>query len=119
MTKEIEVDGAPFVTHLMYNYEFVDDFDDPKLGALESCIVENLLPSKSKQQTDYFPIARFDSGNVAAPLARFDSGDTTAVVELPSRTKTWGPNEYDKQNHTMALMVRNNKMNFIFRCHSG
>ena len=97
VTKEIEVDGAKFVTHLMYNYEFVDDFDDPQLGMFGKCLVESILPSKSNHRESF-------------PFVKFDSEDATAVVESPSSVKNWGPKNYDKRNHTMALMVRSNKM---------
>ena len=96
VTKEIEVDGAKFVTHLMYNYEFVDDFDDPQLGMFGRCLVESILPSKSSHRESF-------------PFVKFDSEDATAVVESPSSMKNWGPKKYNKRNHTMALMVRNNK----------
>jgi len=95
VTKSIEVDGATFVTHLIYNYEFVDDFEDPKLGMFGKCLVENILPSRSKYKENDYPFVRFDTKE-----------EGTAVVESPSRMKNWGPKEYDKRNHTMALMVR-------------
>jgi len=95
VTKEVEVDGAPFVTHLFYNYEFLDDFDDPELGVIGKCLVDNILPSKSRHQENSFPFVRFDSEYA------------TTVVESSSGVKNWGPNTYDKRNHTMALMVRN------------
>ena len=94
VTREVEVDGAKFVTHLMYNYEFIDDFCDPQLGMFGRCLVESILPSKSKHPESF-------------PLVNFDSEDATAVVQLPSNVKNWGPRKYDKRNHTMALMVRN------------
>jgi len=94
VTKEIEVDGAKFVTHLMYNYEFIDDFGEPQLGMLGKCLVESILPSKSQYRENSFP------------FVKFDSEAATAVVESPYSMKNWGPSKFDKRNHTMALIVR-------------
>jgi len=49
-------EGASGVTHITYNYEFIDDFADPELGRVGKFMLEKILPFKSKQQQRDVPL---------------------------------------------------------------
>jgi len=92
-------EGASGVTHITYNYEFIDDFADPELGRVGKFMLEKILPFKSKQQQHDVPLV------VMNKLAQNDllvSEQPCASLEYSS---SWKPRVFDMSNHTMALMV--------------
>jgi len=94
-------EGANGVTHLTYNYEFIDDFDDPELGPVGKFMLEKVLPLKSKQQQGDIPLV------VINKQAQNDLFMSERSINSLKCCSNWGPHDYDKSNHTMALMVTN------------
>ena len=92
-------EGASGVTHITYNYEFIDDFDDPELGTVGKFMLEKVLPFKSKHQEGDIPLVMM---NKHVQNSLFVSEQSNASSESCSSS---GPHVYDKSNHTMTLMV--------------
>ena len=92
-------EGASGVTHITYNYEFIDDFDDPKLGTVGKFMLEKVLPFKSKQRQDDVSLVVM---NKQVQNDLFESEQPSSSFEYSS---SWKPRVYDKSNHTLALMV--------------
>ena len=92
-------EGTSGVTHITYNYEFIDDFDDPKLGTVGKFMLEKVLPFKSKQRQNDAPLVMM---NKPAQNDLFVSEQPNSSFEYSS---SWKPRVYDKSNHTLALMV--------------
>ena len=106
-TEERDNNGTPFVTQIMYNYEFIDDFDDePKLDFLGNILLKTVLHYKSEDQDRSVPLVVMNhhSENCNQDLDMPVPSITPASI-IPSR-KYWGPKVYDRENHTMNLMVR-------------
>ena len=140
-------DGTLNTTQMMYNFEFIDDFDEPKLGRLGNFLLNKVqaIRNKSKSQGIDIPLVVINdqSGNEphtstdnlqseignemsASPVSpshrlspvssnkrpsavslskRFSAVSSTNEFPVPSAAN-WGPKVYDKDNHTMTLMVR-------------
>ena len=112
-TEEVDNNGTPYTTHITYNYEFIDDFDDkPQLDRLGNFLIKALLQyykSDSKQK---------DVPLVMLNHLQLENGDQNVLASstLPtvipkqapatSPVENWGPKVYDKDNHTMTSMVR-------------
>ena len=112
-TEEVDNNGTPCTTHITYNYEFIDDFDDkPQLDRLGNFLIKALLQyykSDSKQK---------DVQLVMVNHLQLENGDQNVLASstLPtvipkqapvtSPVENWGPKVYDKDNHTMTSMVR-------------
>ena len=110
-TEEQDNNGTPCVTQIMYNYEFIDDFDDkPQLGIFGSFLLKTVMRYKSDHQEKGIPMVMVNH--------QLENGDWNSLLSNQSITppvkqhfdiplaKNWGPKVYDKDNHTMALMVK-------------
>lgn len=97
-------EGTDGVTHITYNYEFIDDFDDPELGAMGNFMLEKLPSFKSKQQQRDIPLIMINKqaeSNLSAHRQSLRQSDIS--IEFPQ--SNWRPHVFDKNNHTMSLMV--------------
>lgn len=161
---EQDDNGTPYITQIMYNYEFIDDFGEPKLGKLDNFLLNKFLRHKSEepQQTDIpliminnleengadhetshisassitplkrqslAPLAQNSNENLNLSLSHITPLKRQSLVSSAQRSsvsstqqfsvssgkllpsvipsiKNWGPKAYDKDNHTMSLMVR-------------
>jgi len=92
-------EGASGVTHITYNYEFIEDFDDPELGAVGKFMLEKVLPFKSKYTEGDVPLVMM---NKHTENHLFVSEQSNVSLESSSNC---GPHTYDKSNHTLTLMV--------------
>ena len=100
-----EKNGTPHTTQIVYNYEFIDDFCEEKLSALGSFLLKKVFRYKSQNQEGDIPLTIIND--------QTESGDPNLVMLTTfPRTQTtqydvknWGPKGYDKDNHTMSLMV--------------
>ena len=134
---EDEVHGTLVITSMVYNYEFIDDFGDPRLGKFGKFLLKKVLPTRSKSQLlnnsvvlkngpeiiengdiDLESLDRegtLESQEIASDrrrstleTERLTDRRTTLAIELdlePLVVESWGPKDFDKDNHTMALMV--------------
>ena len=104
-TQEVDDDGTPSVTQILYNYEFIDDFDQPQLGILGNCLLKSLLRRKPEDQDRDIPLVMF---NHQSENGHHVSTSSITPTKHSSITPSviWGPKVYDKENHTMTLMVR-------------
>lgn len=93
VASEEETSGE--VTHITYNYEFIDDFDDPELGVVENFLLEKALAFKPDHREGDIPLAAMHQNDVS-------THEQTATSQMYYK---WGPHIYNKDNHTMALMV--------------
>ena len=96
----------------MYNYEFIDDFDDePELDGLGNFLIKTVLQyfkSESEQRdvplvmVNHLQLENGDQSMLASTLP------TTTSKQAPTMSpeENWGPKVYAKENHTMTLMVR-------------
>ncbi|XP_065891015.1 transient receptor potential cation channel subfamily A member 1-like [Dysidea avara] len=100
-------EGASGVTHITYNYEFIDDFDDPKLGTVGKFMLEKVLPFKSKQRQDDVSLVVM---NKQVQNDLFESEQPSSSFEYSS---SWKPRVYDKSNHTLALMVESERIELL------
>ena len=102
---------------MVYNYEFVDDFDEPKLAKVGNFALKSVLRYKTKGQQRDFPLVMInnhysENGNENSLLS---SSSITSAKKLSIQSlkqqpiiqpaKDWGPKVYDKNNHTLTLMV--------------
>ena len=106
-TYEVEENGTPNTTQMVYNYEFIDDFDEPQLSPMGMFLLKKVLCYKSPQSQDgdiQLTMINYQAENGDTNLSFTSSPeqDTSAV----SSVENWGPKIYDKYNHTMSLMVR-------------
>lgn len=107
MTEQEDSNGTPSTTQIMYNYEFIDDFDKPQLGTLGNFLLNRVLRYKSKSQESDIPLVMI---NHQSENGQLPSTSTSSIkpaqqsIVMPSE-KNWGPKVYDKDNHTMHLMV--------------
>ena len=106
--KEVDNNGTPYTTHIMYNYEFVDDFDEPQLGRVGNFLLKKVLHYKTTEEKD-IPLVIInqpkESGYHGSPLSSSSVESTKDLSAIPS-VMNWGPKIYDKDNHTFSLMVR-------------
>jgi len=91
-----EEETSSGVTHITYNYEFIDDFNDTELGVVEKFLLNKALVFQSERPEDDILLTAMqsDGSTIEQP--------TTLLVH-----SGWGPKVYNKDNHTMALMVIN------------
>ena len=92
-------EGVGGVADITYNYEFIEDFDDPKLGTVGKFMVEKILPFKPEYTEGDIPLVMMNK-HVQNDL--FVSEQLNASFESCSSS---GPHVYDKSNHTLTLMV--------------
>jgi len=156
---EEEIHGTLVTTSMVYNYEFIDDFDYPTLGKFGKFLLKKVLPTRSKPHDSSVVVkndpaisengdlelgslshlngerrdtldSRRDTLNSQTDTldSRTDTLDseqrigfnqrrTTLASELqsccgPALTESWGPKDFDKDHHTMALMVKVKQMYF-------
>ena len=106
--KEVDNNGTPYTTHIMYNYEFVDDFDEPQLGRVGNFLLKKVLHYKTTEEKD-IPLVMItqpkENGYHGSPLSSSSVESTKDLSAIPS-VMNWGPKIYDKDNHTFSLMVR-------------
>ena len=122
---EEDNNGTPCTTHMLYNYEFIDDFDEPQLSRLGNFLLKTVLHYKSQKRE--IPLVTVNHSLENGDLNLFMSTDCTVPTKqahviqsarrhtvmrsarrpaiIPS-TQNWGPKVYDKNNHIMTLMVR-------------
>ena len=105
--------GTPNTTQIVYNYEFIDDFDKPVLSHLEDFLLRKILRYKYQSQERDIPLM------IINPLAKTHEPSLVPANLLPSPSLeqhsgqcntisllgNWGPKVYDKDNHTFSLMV--------------
>ena len=102
--EEVDNNGTPYTTQIMYNYEFIDDFEEPQLGSVGKFLLKNV----QKEEKD-IPLEMINH-----PVENSHRGSTVSFLSVESNkeastmllTKNWGPKVYDKDNHTLSLMVR-------------
>ena len=110
ITTEVEDNnGTPSVIQIMYNYEFIDDFDDePQLDFLGNILLKTIMRYKPESQDIAMVMInhQLENGDRNSLLS---NQSITPAAKQPSDmplAKNWGPKDYEKDNHTMALMVR-------------
>ena len=113
ITEEEDNNGTPSVIQILYNYEFIDDFDDePKLDFLGNFLLKAIMRYKPESQEKDIPMVMINHQleNVDQN-SLLSNPSTTPVVKQPGSdipvAKNWGPKDYEKDNHTMTLMVAN------------
>ena len=94
VVNEEETGGG--VTHITYNYEFIDDFDDTELGVIEKFLFNKALVFQSERP----------EGDILLTAMQNEESTIEQPTTLLVRSG-WGPKVYNKDNHTMALMVIN------------
>ena len=110
-TEEQDNNGTPCVTQMMYNYEFIDDFDDkPQLDILGNFLLKTVKRYKSESYEKDIPMVtvnhQLENGDRNSLLS-----NQTAITPTVKQhfdillAKNWGPKSYEKDNHTMTLMV--------------
>ena len=116
LRKEVDNNGTPYTTHIIYNYEFIDDFEEPQLGRVGKFLLQTVLRYKSQERDTPLVITNhlLENGN----LSLFSSTESIIPTKQPSvlpstrkisaipPAKNWGPTFYEKGNHTLSLMVR-------------
>ena len=117
--EDMDSNGTPCTTQMAYNYEFVDDFDEPKLTKVGNFVLKSVLRYKIKGQQRDFPLVMInnhhsENGNEDSLMssssitsAKKLSIQSTSLKQQPiiQPAKDWGPKVYDKSNHTLTLMV--------------
>ena len=109
-TEEVDNNGTPYTTHITYNYEFIDDFDDkPQLDRLGNFLIKALLQyykSDSEQKDVPLVMVNLENGDqnvlVSSTLPTMIPKQAPATLPI----ENWGPKVYNKDNHTMTSMVR-------------
>jgi len=107
-TEEQDINGTPSTTKIIYNYEFIEDFGEPQLGTLGKFLLERVLHYTSESRTDDIPLTimnnQVEGSDHEVFLSMSSINPTTNPMTIPS-VQNWGPKVYDKDNHTMTLMV--------------
>ena len=108
-TEEKDNNGTPSVTQIMYNYELIDDFDEPKLGRLDKFLLKLLCYKSESQDKDTLTVVlnpESENWNQSyLPTSHPPTIPAKQSSDIPL-TNSWGPSDYEKANHTMTLMVR-------------
>ena len=114
--KEVDNNGTPYTTHIIYNYEFIDDFEEPQLGRVGKFLLQTVLRYKSQERDTPLVITNhlLENGNLSLLSSTESVIPTKQSSVLPSTrkisaiplAKNWGPTFYEKGNHTLSLMVR-------------
>lgn len=112
--------GTLYTTEITYIFEFIDDFDEPKLNKWRAFLLERVLRYKPESQLRNIPLVvmnhQLENGDENLRLSVSSASPSRkpsmiSAAKLPSfvpSTEKWGPNVYDKDNHTFTLMVRLN-----------
>ena len=112
--------GTIYTTRITYFYEFIDDFDEPKLNKLGKFVLEKVLCYKPESRVRDIPLVvmnhQSENGDEnlrlsvasASPSRKPSMLSTAKLPSFVPSTEKWGPNVYDKDNHTFTLMVRLN-----------
>ena len=139
--EEVDNNGTPCTTQMVYNYEFIDDADEPKLTKVGKFVLNTVLRYKTKRQERDIPLivisnhqlengkentqtssssitsvrqSSITSGRHSSITSGRQSSITStrhsslqSAKQLPiiSPVKDWGPKVYEKDNHTLTLMV--------------
>ena len=115
--EEVDNNGTPCTTQMVYNYEFIDDADEPKLTKMGKFVLNTVLRYKTKSQERDFPLVvisnhQSENGNEnshtsSSSITSAKQSSLQSAKQLPviSHVKDWGPKEYEKDNHTLTLMV--------------
>ena len=111
--------GTIYTTKITYFYEFIDDFDEPKLNKLRTFVLNRVLRYKPESEVrGDIPLVlmnhQLENGdeNIRLSVASTAASRKPSMIstsKLPSfvpSTENWGPKDYDKDNHTLTLMVR-------------
>ena len=107
--EEVDNNGTPYTTHIMYNYEFIDDFDKPILGRVGNFLLKTVLHYKPESGAQDFQLVMINHQSENGDQNLFPSTLTATPVKSHSIvpvTHNWGPKNYDKDNHIISLMVR-------------
>ena len=109
--------GTLYTTEITYIFEFIDDFDEPKLNKWRAFLLERVLRYKPESQLRDVPLVVMNhqlengNGNVDSSITSAKRPSMVSTAKRPSlvpSTENWGPKVYDKDNHTLTLMVRLN-----------
>ena len=107
--EEKDNNGTPYTTQIMYNYEFIDDIEEPQLGSVGKFLLKKVLHYKTNIKEKDIPLEminqRRENGHHGSPVS-FSSVESNKEVSAMTSVKNWGPKVYDKDNHTLSLMVR-------------
>jgi len=103
-TTERNINGIHSTTQIMYNYELIDDFDEPQLGTLGKFLLKRVLHYIPESRIDDIPLLMINNQVESSGLSTSSIKSATNPMIVPSVRK-WKPKVYDKNNHTMALMV--------------
>ena len=107
--EEVDNNGTPSTTHIMYNYEFIDDFDKPILGRVGNFLLKTVLHYKPENGAQDFQLVMINHHSENGDQNLFPSTLTATPTKSHSIVPVahnWGPKNYDKDNHIMSLMVR-------------
>ena len=112
--EEKDKNGTPYTTHILYNYEFVDDFDEPQLGRVGNFLLKKVLHYKSQKKDIPLVITNplSENGNLFSSTESIASAKQSSTLSSARKisaippAKNWGPKVYKKDNHTLSLMVR-------------
>ena len=96
--------GTPYSTYMVHNYEFIDDFDEPKLNKLGDFVLKGILCYKSSSQEKDIPLVMINHQSETASIRRSSCVSAKRPSVMPA-TIEWQPKVYDKDNHTLTLMV--------------
>ena len=108
--------GTIYTTQITYFYEFIDDFDEPELNKLGTFMLNRILRYKPESQVRDIPLVvmnhQLENGAENIRLSVSSTSRKPSMIstsKLPSfvpSTENWGPKDYEKDNHTLPLMVR-------------
>ena len=109
--KEVDENGTPCTTQMLYNYEFIDDFGKPIPGRLADFLLRKVLRYKSESRKHDISLQvimvnhQADSWDQSTFLSTLpnNAAKSHSIVSVP---QDWGPKVYEKDNHVMTLMVR-------------
>ena len=107
--EEVDEHGTPHTTHIMYNYEFIDDFDQPLLGRVGNFLLKTVLHYKPESGVQDFPLVMINHQSENGDQNLFQSTLTampTKSHSIAPVSQNWGPKVYQKDNHIISLMVR-------------
>ena len=107
--------GTLYTTQITYVYEFIDDFDEPKLNKLRTFVLNRVLRYKPESDIPLVVMNhQLENGDESIRLSASNSStsrkpsmvSTARQLSLTPSAENWGPKDYDKDNHTLTLMVR-------------
>ena len=108
-TYDVTENGTPHTTQIVYNYEFIDDFDEAQLSVMGSLMLKKVLHYKSQSQDGDIKLTMINHQAENGDTNLFSTSSPESVEQHNEHTKfsveKWGPKVFDKDNHTMSLMV--------------